>query len=84
MRNDVLKYCYQENKSIYIVPKISDIIVRSAQPIEQFDTPLVVCKNCSLTATQELTKRIFDVVFSTVAMLILLPIGLMSCLNMLK
>ncbi len=73
VRNDLLKFCFEKDIEVYLPPRISDIIVRSAQPIEQFDTPLVVCKNCSLTATQELTKRIIDIILSLIGIIVSSP-----------
>lgn len=80
VRNDLLKFCFENDIEVYLPPRISDIIVRAAQPIEQFDTPLVVCKNCSLTATQEIVKRAGDVLISLLGIIISSPILLIIAL----
>ena len=42
IRNDVLKYCYQHSIRVYVVPKITDIIIRNGEDISAFDTPLIL------------------------------------------
>lgn len=44
IRNDILKYCFKTSIRTYLVPKISDIIVRGGDNMELFDTPLIISK----------------------------------------
>ncbi len=74
MRNDILKYCYQQNKSIYVIPKISDIIVRTASDITYFDSPIMKCKSTGLTVEQRFIKRALDIILSSLALIALSPI----------
>ncbi len=74
MRNDLLKYCYQQNKSIYVIPKISDIVIRSASDITYFDSPIIKCSSVGLTVEQRAIKRIIDVVGSLFALILLMPL----------
>lgn len=73
MRNDLLKYCYQQNKSIYVIPKISDIVIRSAADITYFDSPIIRCGSVGLSVEQRAIKRLVDVVLSSLALLIFSP-----------
>ena len=74
MRNDLLKYCYQQNKSIYVIPKISDIVIRSASDISYFDSPIIKCRSVGLTVEQRAIKRLVDIVCSLLALVFLSPI----------
>ncbi len=74
LRNDILKYCYQQNKSIYVIPKISDIIVRSASDITYFDSPIMKCASTGLTVEQRFIKRALDIILSGLALIVLSPI----------
>ncbi len=76
LRNDILKYCFARKIRVYVAPKISDIIIRGAEEIRLFDTPLLLCRNSGLTPEQRLGKRIFDLCFSLVVGVIALPIGI--------
>lgn len=80
LRNDILKYCYQQNKSIYVIPKISDIIIRSASDITYFDSPIMKCSSTGLTIEQRFIKRFLDVVLSGIALILLSPIMLIVAL----
>ena len=72
-RNDYLKFCYENSMRAYIAPKISDIIVRGADDIRLFDTPLLLCRNYGLDFEQRLLKRSFDIAFSLAAIVIASP-----------
>ncbi|MBP3747756.1 MAG: sugar transferase [Ruminococcus sp.] len=78
LRNDYLKFCFERSIRAYIAPKISDIIVRGADDIRLFDTPLLLCRNYGLDFEQRLIKRVFDIVFSLVVLVPALPFMLIS------
>ena len=80
MRNDLLKYCYQENKSIYVIPKISDVVIRSAKDITYFDSPIIKCRSVGLTVEQRAIKRVMDIVCSLFALVFLSPLFLLVSL----
>ena len=80
MRNDLLKYCYQQNKSIYIVPKISDIVIRSAKDITYFDSPIIKSNSVGLTVEQRAIKRLMDIVCSLLALIVFSPLFLVVSL----
>ena len=70
-RNDILKYCYDTNKRVYVIPKISDIMIRGGENIHMFDTPLLLCRNAGLTFEQRLIKRFMDIFLSLIALVIM-------------
>lgn len=79
-RNDLLKYCYQNRITTYVVPKISDIIVRGAPNVSLFDTPLIMVQGMGLTPTEKFFKRFFDIVLTLIAMIPAAPIMLLVAL----
>jgi len=74
LRNRILKYCYGKSIRTYATPKISDIIIRSAESLHMFDTPLMLCRNSGLTFEQRLMKRSMDIILSLVALIVLFPV----------
>lgn len=76
LRNQLLKYCYGESIRTYTVPKISDIIVRSAESLHMFDTPLLLSRNTGFNVEQSITKRFMDVSCSLLALTLLSPVML--------
>ena len=80
-RNQIMKYCYQESIRTYVTPKISDILLSAADDIHLFDSPLLLLRNEGLTIDQRFFKRIEDIVFSLIGIIISSPIMLIiACL----
>ena len=79
-RNDILKLCFARNKRLYFVPKISDIITRSADSLKLFDTPLFLCRNRGMNNLQWITKRVMDIVLSGAALIVLSPVFAVTAL----
>lgn len=76
MRNLILKYCFERSIRVYVTPKISDIIMRGADTIDLFDTPLLLCRNKGITYGQRIVKRLADIVVSALMLLVFSPIML--------
>lgn len=73
-RNVLLKYCYGTGIRCYTIPKISDLIIRSAENQHMFDTPLLLSRNNGFTVEQQVGKRMVDIVFSAIALVFALPV----------
>lgn len=80
LRNDYLKFCFDHSIRSYIAPKISDIIIRGADDIRLFDTPLLLCRNYGLDFEQRFMKRAFDIAFSLFALIISSPFMLAAAI----
>lgn len=76
-RNQLLKFCFRENIRCYSVPKISDIMLRKSEEIHLFDTSLLLFRNSGLSFEQQFVKRVFDIVFSVLFLLVFSPIMLL-------
>ena len=79
-RNALVKYCFEHSIRTYITPKISDMIIRGAQDINLFDTPLLLCRNKGLTGEQRLAKRLLDIFLSGIALVAASPFMLLTAL----
>jgi len=79
-KNDILKICFANSKRTYITPKLSDIIIRGAEQIHLFDTPLLVCRNSGLSAESLIIKRAFDILLSALGCIVTSPIMLITAL----
>ncbi len=70
-RNDILKFCYDNDKRVYVIPKISDIMIRGGENVHMFDTPLLLCRNSGLTFEERFFKRIMDIVLSLLGLIVM-------------
>ncbi len=80
MRNTVFKSCYENDVDIYVSPKIMDIVLRGSQNLHLFDTPLMYTKSDPIEAEQRLIKRLFDIVFALIMIVITSPIMLITAI----
>ncbi|WP_333646099.1 sugar transferase [Lacrimispora sp.] len=80
IRNSILKFCYGESIRVYATPKISDIIIRSAENLHFFDTPLILARNDGLTFEQRFVKRMMDLLISVAALIFLSPVMIITAL----
>ena len=79
-RNKILKFCYAESIRVYLTPKISDILIKSADTNHLFDSPLFLLRNNGLTFEQKVVKRIMDIVISVIVLILASPIMLVTAI----
>jgi exopolysaccharide biosynthesis polyprenyl glycosylphosphotransferase len=77
-RNNLLKYCYSKSIRVYMMPKISDVIVQGADVLHFFDTPVLLTREYPLTLEQRFIKRTIDLVCAILLVIISSPIMLIS------
>lgn len=75
-RNSIMKYCYEHDIRTYVVPKITDIIMRGSDDLHLVDTPLFLSRNQGLHVDQRFIKRFVDIVVSTIGIIVASPIML--------
>lgn len=80
-RNQIIKYCFNVGKRSYSVPKISDILLRSSDEMNLFDTPLLLSRNLGLSVEQQWLKRCEDIFASTLMLLLFSPIFLIASIG---
>lgn len=78
LRNEILKHCFSKSIRTYVTPKISDIIVSNSEKLHIFDTPLLISNNDGIAFYQKFIKRIFDILLSFLALIILSPFMLIT------
>lgn len=73
IRNDIMKFCFKHKILAYVTPKISDILIRGSEELHILDTPLLVSRNFGAKLEQKVLKRLFDLIVSAAALVILSP-----------
>lgn len=79
-RNKFIKYCFEKDIRCYSIPKISDIMIRNADDIDLFDSPLLLYRNNGLTYRQMFIKRCMDIGISLVGIVLASPIMIVIAL----
>ena len=80
LRNVILKMCYENDIRAYSTTKISDILIRGAESLHLFDTPLLLYRNNGLNFEQRFVKRTMDIVVSLLMLIITSPIFLCAAI----
>lgn len=76
LKAEILKYCYANNKRIYLLPSSADAILNGSYPVQVFDTPVLFLHNGGLSMEQRFVKRTFDIILSGIGIIIASPIML--------
>ncbi len=79
-RNQIMKYCFEKSIRTYMLPKISDIILRGTDDIHLFDSPLLLARNNGFTFEQKVMKRATDIVLSIILLIFASPIMLIAAI----
>ena len=77
-RNIILKYCIANNVTMYVIPRIGDTLMSGARRIHMFHLPVLRVDRYSADIEYAVLKRTFDIVLSLAAIIILLPVFLVT------
>ena len=55
-RNGLVKYCYGRNIRIYVMPKITDVLLKGSTQLHLFDTPVIVLSSPVMLITAIIIK----------------------------
>ena len=75
-RNLILKQCVNRGITVYVMPKIGDIIMSGAQQMHLFHLPFLRVGRYDPAPEYLLMKRLFDIVVSACALTVLSPLML--------
>lgn len=77
-RSPLLKFCYGKSIRVYLLPKITDVILMGAEELHVFDSPMLLTREYSLTMEQRFAKRTVDVVCALLLLIVTSPIMLIT------
>ena len=79
-RNGLVKYCYGRNIRIYVMPKITDVLLKGSTQLHLFDTPVLLLREYSIKIEKRAIKRLIDIVLSLVLIILTSPIMLVTAI----
>lgn len=80
LRNDILKFCYGKRIRVYIMPKISDVILYGAEQLHIFDSPILLTREYTLKYEERVIKRLFDFIVAFILIIITSPFMLITAI----
>jgi len=79
-RNLFLKYCYGHDIRVYLLPKITDVILMGAEELHIFDSPIMLRREYSLRMEQRFIKRTIDIVCALILLVLSSPFMLATAI----
>lgn len=80
VRNKILKFCYGHSIRVYIMPKITDVILKGAEQLSLFDTPILFTREYKMTVDQLFIKRLIDITCSAILIVVTFPLMCLTAL----
>lgn len=78
VRNKILKFCYGHSIRVYIMPKITDVILKGAEQLSLFDTPILFTREYKMSIDQRFWKRFIDITCSFILIILTSPLMLLT------
>lgn len=79
-RNDILKYCVENDIRVFVRPNIGDFIISNGEALQMANLPVLICQKSAPGLGYVAIKRLMDLVVSLVALIILSPILLITAI----
>ena len=75
-RNIIMKYCMYHGIRTYVIPRVGDVIMSSAVPMQLLHLPMLRVDRYNPSPEYLFIKRVADIVLSAAALIILSPVML--------
>ncbi|TDT50823.1 sugar transferase [Fonticella tunisiensis] len=73
LRNEIIKLCIDERKSLYIIPRMYEIGLINSKMDRVDDVPVLKIRKMGLTVEERIIKRLMDIIISLIGIIIALP-----------
>ena len=77
-RNIVLKYCVEHKISVYVIPRIGDVLMSGAKRMHMLHLPILMVQRYNPRIEYVVVKRLADILLSGVAFILLLPVFIIT------
>jgi lipopolysaccharide/colanic/teichoic acid biosynthesis glycosyltransferase len=79
-RNQIIKFCVENHISIFVIPRIGDVLMSGAQKMHLMHLPILLVNHYSPAPEYLFLKRIFDIAISGAALMLLSPLMIILAL----
>lgn len=80
LRNGVAKYCVEKDLEMYTFPHVGDVIMAGARYMQMYSIPIMRVTRAKPIPEYLLLKRLFDILLSGMALVLLSPVMLLTAL----
>lgn len=79
-RNDIIKYCVENDIRAYVRPNIGDFIISNAKTLQMANLPVMICERATPSLFYAVMKRAMDIVISLIGLIIASPFLLITAI----
>ena len=79
-RSELMKFCYAAGIRQYMMPKITDVLVKGSAQLHLFDTPIYLTREYALSFGERFCKRAIDIVCATLLLVLTSPFFLITAI----
>ena len=79
-RNIIIKYCIEKKITMFIIPRIGDVLMSGAHKMHMFHLPILRLERYHPSPEYLFVKRAFDLIMSLLGLIILSPVLLITAL----
>ena len=79
-RNQILKYAVEHRIKLFMIPRISDVMLRGSEPIHMLHLPILKAQRYKPSAEYRIIKRMTDILLSGLALILLSPVMLVTAI----
>lgn len=83
-RNIIIKYCMANDIDVFVIPRIGDVLMSSADHMHMFHLPMLHLRRYNVQPEYLFLKRVLDIVLSTIALILFSPVMLIIALAIKK
>ena len=80
-RTPLIKFCYGHSIRVYLIPKITDVILMGAEELHVFDSPMMVTREYCFSVEQRFIKRLIDIVCALILLTVTSPFMLITAIG---
>ena len=73
-RNQIIKFCVENHISIFVIPRIGDVLMSGAQKMHLMHLPMLLVNHYSPTPEYLFLKRLMDIVISGITLILVSPL----------
>lgn len=80
LRLELTEHCFEHNKRLFVLPTVEDIIFHNASETIVGDSLVYQCRDHTFSPEQAAIKRLIDIAFSLIGIIVTSPIMLLAAL----
>lgn len=79
-RNDIIKYCIDNDIKAFVRPNIGDFMISNAQIVQMANLPVMICERTTCGVGYAFVKRLMDIVISLIGLIVTSPITIITAI----